>query len=100
MTRGEMWLHRRKKLLSKVENLEIKLDLDDVDITAGLPKPMSRDEAIAYYNGKLRRYWRESGYYKPKGLKPSLEWVQYWVQRAYEAGYSDALEEMNGKAAS
>lgn len=100
MKRGEMWLSRRKKLLEKIEKLDIKLDLDDVDITAGLPKPMPKDEAIAYYNEKLSRYWRESGRYVPQGVKPPLEWIKYWVEKAYYAGYNDALEEMNGKAAS
>ena len=100
MTRGEMWLSRKQKILDKIEALEVKLSLDHVDISSGLPKPMPRKKAFRYYNEKLQRYWRESGYYKPKGAMPSFKWIKYWVQKAYWAGYDEAKKEMlNGKTA-
>ena len=58
MTKGELWLKRRMEWLEKLERGEVKADLEEVDFTADLPKPLPREEAFAYYNAKLARYWR------------------------------------------
>ena len=99
MTRGEVWLKRKLAILERIENLEVKLNLDDVDVSAGLPKPLPRKAALGYYNEKLKRYWEQAGYYMPTGIMPSLKWIEYWVQKAYSAGYDEAKKEiLNGKA--
>ncbi len=92
MTRGEIWFCRRQKTLKKIENGEKKVDLSSVDFTANLPKPLPKEEAFKYYNKKLRAYWAEAGYYRNKKL-PALEWIKYWVEKAYEQGLKDSKEE-------
>ena len=57
MTRGELWLKRRLEWLDKLERGEVKADLNELDFTANLPKPLPRKEAFAYYNAKLAKYW-------------------------------------------
>lgn len=50
MTHGEAWL-----IATCEENLDLKKDYQRAP--KGLPKPMSRKDAVLYYNTKLFRYW-------------------------------------------
>jgi len=97
MTHGEEWARRKRELLDKIENLEIELDLDNVDITKGLPPRMRRDEAVRYYTEKLRRYWREAGYCQRRPYPP-LRWVLEWVERAYQKGYEEGARDAKNNA--
>jgi len=81
-------MQRKQELLKKIEDLEVKLNLDAVDLTSGLPPKMQREEAERYYNDRLRRYWMEAGYYK-KGCYPAHKWIEYWVEKAYKKGLED-----------
>jgi len=95
MTHGEEWGRRKRELEEKIARLNIKLDLDQVDITAGLPPKMKREEAERYYNKKLQDYWLKAGYYKKSQKLVAMEWIRYWIEKAYYAGYEDAKEELN-----
>ncbi len=90
MTKGELWLKRRLEWLDKLERGEVKADLNELDFTANLPKPLPRKEALRYYNRKLYAYWRKRGYFKKERLRVPLQWIKYWVERAYEQGMKDA----------
>ena len=92
MTRGEEWLRRRTKTLNALEKGKIKADLSEIDFTANLPKPLPRKEALRYYNRKLYAYWRKQGYFKKERLRVPLQWIRYWVERAYEQGLKDAKQ--------
>ncbi len=93
MTRGEEWLRRRLKTLKALEKGKIKADLSELDFTANLPKPLPREEALRYYNRKLYAYWRKRGYFKKERLRVPLQWIKYWIERAYEQGVRDGKEE-------
>ena len=88
MTHGEEWGRRKRELLIKIENLEVKLDLNEVEIICGLQKRMPHDEAARYYTEKLRRYWHEAGYCQRRPYPP-LRWIRQWMEKVYWRGYED-----------
>ena len=49
---GEQWFLNKKNFYNNQTNFD-----DCQSIDSGLPKRMSKDEIIAYYNKKLHAYW-------------------------------------------
>lgn len=54
-----------EELIYRLEHLDFTKNISDIigDIYSNLPKKMSRDKAILYYNGKLKKYWKEVNNY-------------------------------------